>query len=589
MTIKPSQYKILQPFEAWVQQTLPAIYDDSLSYTDLLAKLLYYVNTLAENNTTLSNDMTNAINYINNYFDNLDIQDEINIKLDKMTEDGTLMELIAPFLNTFITPEMYGAKGDGVHDDTEALQQALNQNKAILGINKYLTSSTLVINGNYKNVNITGEIIYSGDNFALNIGGYYNDININKITSDKGNGVIICGGTIETLSNSNITINYMKCDKKCFSFDSGIDKTIEYKYAQYNSINGLQWTSINDSCFNVYIDESAKNRKTWFNSNYIYNVQCKTINSSNYAFNLINAYYHTGTLGQLIDGNSFMNISPEGSTNAFQLDGCTANSFYNIRLDEIEGTQIKLKNICDRNKIINCNLTFSKIINECTEVTQNTIQGIIYTDKASYNYSNMTIGHDSRNTLHPQINQVISFAQIEYNSYTKVTGNRDISNQTLATFDYPTITPYTEVNTSNITLTLSSEIYNTNAVNHFNLKLSGCKNVTVKINEWQHTFNTSGAIYFDSENNIIVNEYPTISNLKITKNINSINQNESVTIETDLSSYIGQCLCVSGYSINNHNCYVSKMIIQNNTLITTIHATSLASEIVIEINVLIEN
>ena len=66
MAIKPSQYKILQPFQAWVQQTLPAIYDDSLSYTDLLAKLLYYVNTLAENNTTLSNDVTNAINYINN-------------------------------------------------------------------------------------------------------------------------------------------------------------------------------------------------------------------------------------------------------------------------------------------------------------------------------------------------------------------------------------------------------------------------------------------------------------------------------------------------------------------------------------------
>ena len=88
MAIKPYQNKILQPFEAWVQQSLPDIYDDSLSYTDLLAKLLYYVNTLAENNTTLSNDVKNAINYINNYFNNLDVQDEINIKYGKILEEN---------------------------------------------------------------------------------------------------------------------------------------------------------------------------------------------------------------------------------------------------------------------------------------------------------------------------------------------------------------------------------------------------------------------------------------------------------------------------------------------------------------------
>ncbi len=100
MAIKPSQYKILQPFESWVQQTLPAIYDDSLSYTDLLAKMLYYLNTIAENNTTLSNDMTNAINYINNYFNNLDVQTEINNKLDEMAEDGTLDSIIGKYITT---------------------------------------------------------------------------------------------------------------------------------------------------------------------------------------------------------------------------------------------------------------------------------------------------------------------------------------------------------------------------------------------------------------------------------------------------------------------------------------------------------
>ena len=94
MGIKPSQYIILQPFEAWVQQTLPAIYDDSLSYTDLLAKMLAYLNNLAANNNTLSTDVTNAIDYINNYFNNLDVQDEVNKKLDEMAKDGTLDKII---------------------------------------------------------------------------------------------------------------------------------------------------------------------------------------------------------------------------------------------------------------------------------------------------------------------------------------------------------------------------------------------------------------------------------------------------------------------------------------------------------------
>ena len=39
-------------------------------------------------------------NYVEHYFDNLDVQEEINNKLDEMAESGELEELIAAYINT---------------------------------------------------------------------------------------------------------------------------------------------------------------------------------------------------------------------------------------------------------------------------------------------------------------------------------------------------------------------------------------------------------------------------------------------------------------------------------------------------------
>lgn len=42
--------------------------------------------------------LNNALEYINNYFKNLDVQEEINIKLEEMKENGELADIIAAFL-----------------------------------------------------------------------------------------------------------------------------------------------------------------------------------------------------------------------------------------------------------------------------------------------------------------------------------------------------------------------------------------------------------------------------------------------------------------------------------------------------------
>lgn len=91
----------LRPFRFWCQKVLPLVYDDELSYYELLCKVVDYLNKTMENVNKLSENfdalqqMFNTLKqYVDNYFKNLDVQEEINKKLDDMTNDGTLNILL---------------------------------------------------------------------------------------------------------------------------------------------------------------------------------------------------------------------------------------------------------------------------------------------------------------------------------------------------------------------------------------------------------------------------------------------------------------------------------------------------------------
>lgn len=58
------------------------------------------VNNNAEAVEELQNLYVKLKSYVDNYFENLDVQEEINNKLDEMASDGTLQEIIAGYLNT---------------------------------------------------------------------------------------------------------------------------------------------------------------------------------------------------------------------------------------------------------------------------------------------------------------------------------------------------------------------------------------------------------------------------------------------------------------------------------------------------------
>lgn len=84
MSFKPKN------FREWCNHTipvLPQVYGDELSYYELLNKVIERCNSV-------SITVNELIDYVNHYFDSLDVQQMINAKLDQMVQDGTLADLI---------------------------------------------------------------------------------------------------------------------------------------------------------------------------------------------------------------------------------------------------------------------------------------------------------------------------------------------------------------------------------------------------------------------------------------------------------------------------------------------------------------
>lgn len=260
------EYKKLCPFKWFVLENFPFIEADFDALTNWqlfcklgkeMNKIITSVNSSGEQVEILTEAFNNLQNYVNNYFDNLDVQEEINNKLDKMVQDGTLQEIIANFLNSnalwcfnsvndmkqapnliagsfaktlgyykpdgngsglykirnklstdivdngkliqlnnnliaelitnYVDVKQYGAKGDGISDDTQFIQNAINNfntiifnkgnflftelsiktNKKLIGKNSAVISGkSIIINGN----NVTFEHIkYDGKNNSTGI------------------------------------------------------------------------------------------------------------------------------------------------------------------------------------------------------------------------------------------------------------------------------------------------------------------------------------------------------------------------------------------------------------------------------------
>lgn len=245
-------YKTLKPFRYWCQKVLPLVYDDSLSYYELLCKVIDYLNKTMEDVETLHGDITNLHKaytqlqeYVNNYFSTLDVQEEINKKLDEMAKDGTLDAIINNFLTSNLAeiglyPEIIMCDRTGTTDVTDIIQEKLNENKYVLlpkgkykittlnlnqynvlyGLNPYTTEIhftgnigvNIPLNADHsviKNIKIIGND--SGDCISIGTSGEASVQDIgpeitNCICSNGNNGIYLRSGRDTRISNCTATL-----------------------------------------------------------------------------------------------------------------------------------------------------------------------------------------------------------------------------------------------------------------------------------------------------------------------------------------------------------------------------------------------
>lgn len=118
-------FKNVEPFKYWVQHVLPQVYDDSLSYQEVLAKLTAKVNELVNNVNALP---------------------ELIRDLIKEIAPEVLAELLSQLIVNVKLPPVgiVPAVGDGVADDTQTFQDCINY-AALNGMSIYVPTGDYMV------------------------------------------------------------------------------------------------------------------------------------------------------------------------------------------------------------------------------------------------------------------------------------------------------------------------------------------------------------------------------------------------------------------------------------------------------------
>ena len=161
------------PFVKFVCANVPMAFDDSLSYYEALCAMWKYLDNVVNvvnNNATITEEQLAAYkeleSFVTNYFENLDVQQEINEKLDQMAEDGSLTALIADYMNPYIE-EQNTTLQNAINTQNGRITAIENEVESIAsGTPKFVASTDDMTDTSIAYVNTTDGYLYTYDNGA---------------------------------------------------------------------------------------------------------------------------------------------------------------------------------------------------------------------------------------------------------------------------------------------------------------------------------------------------------------------------------------------------------------------------------------
>ena len=146
------------------------------------------------------------------------------VKTSAYAESGDNVRMDVELVGTtFVTPEMFGAAGDGKVDDTAAIQKAVDSGYPVLLSPKvYLTNSTITISGKASITDTGSTISYTGYDYAIRFTQINNncDVSFGTIKALNGSGIeFYCSSRQERCQYINLSFNVIEAHDCCILFN----------------------------------------------------------------------------------------------------------------------------------------------------------------------------------------------------------------------------------------------------------------------------------------------------------------------------------------------------------------------------------
>lgn len=389
------------PLKFWCQKVLPLVYDDSLSYYEVLCKVSEKINELIENNENLP--------------------DYITEEIKQQLSDTNLEKIVGSYLTDFVLnvkfpPEGIPASiGDGVTDDHDSIQMCIdyaneNGGKALYFPDGVYITSPLTLKNNVTifGASINSSVIKLKANSTNSLfSGTSSNNTISRITIDGNIASQINELTLISLNGSNISFDNLvlsNSNKAINIINTGnivLMNSLRLNNCPYFiQLSGAGYAVCDNLCFNNTSIASSTSLINNSLSNSLFTNLFSVITINNAITNSGSKCYYSGIINNaenIINDNT-NNITynfygdKKITSNKSITESTTTKQIYVTNLNETianrkvnGGSSIEvLTGNKTQNSVVNTENVTSKIIN-ATEINLNTSNPLTYKTPGSLN------------------------------------------------------------------------------------------------------------------------------------------------------------------------------------------------------------